>query len=346
MFIQLKNELDKKLKSFMVNLENRYHLKDISPVLHMAMKDFILRGGKRIRPILFIMGYRGFTPKNPRGLFESALSIEILHSFLLIHDDIIDKSLTRRGKPAMHVIFKQYLKKYPKAKFSGEDLAIVAGDIIYALAIESFLAIEENPARKEKALKKFIEAAFYTGCGEFIDTMYGAQNIEQVTLKNINRIYDFKTAHYTFAGPLITGAILAGANDAEIKKLSQFGMNLGRAFQIKDDILGIFAEEKYTGKPVTNDLQENKKTLLLWFAFKKAAPAQKRILKTILSKNKITPQDIAIVQNIMAKTKSLEYAKANIAQLLKKAVIAIKSSKIKKTYKEILTRYSTSLLQV
>jgi len=345
MFIQLKNELDRKLEAFITAIEKRYNLKAISPLLSGAMKDFILRPGKRIRPILFIMGYRGFAKKDPKGLFESALAIEVLHDFLLIHDDIIDKSAMRRGKPAMHTMLNTYLKKYPKAKFDGNDLAIIVGDIMFAIAIDSFLTIDEDPLRKEKALRKFVEAACYTGCGEFIDTLSGAKNISEIKPKDVYSIYDYKTAYYTFACPLVTGAILAGASEAEIKKLFNFGIYLGRAFQIKDDILGIFAKEEDTGKPSTSDLQENKKTLLLWFAYQKATGQEKNRLKSILAKKNITAKDIAAVQEIMIKTKSLDNAKQEITLLLKKAVLSIKPSKIKKEYKEILSSYSSTILK-
>jgi len=345
MFIQLKNELDKKLGKFITDIEKRYSLKAISPLLSGAIRDFVLRPGKRIRPILFIMGYRGFAQKDPKGLFESALAIEVLHDFLLIHDDIIDKSDMRRGKPSMHTLLNNYLKKYPKAKFNGQDLAIIAGDILFAIAIDSFLTINEDPGRKEKALRKFVEAACYTGCGEFIDTLSGAKAINTTKPKEVYAIYDYKTAYYTFACPLVTGAILAGADETEIKKLFAFGIHLGRAFQIKDDILGIFAKEKDTGKPSTSDLRENKKTLLLWFAYQKASAQEKGTLKKILAQKKITQKDIAAVQKIMIETRSLANAKTKIASLLNKANAALKCSKIKKEYKEILTAYSSTLLK-
>ncbi len=345
MFLQLKNRLERELIGFLAALERRYCLKTISPLLAKTMRSYILRPGKRVRPILFIIGYRSFSDKNAPGLFTSALSLEILHDFLLIHDDIIDKATTRRGKPAMHMMFNAYLKKYPRAKFSGEDLAIVAGDIIYALAVESFLAIREDPKRKELALKKFVEAAFYTGCGEFIDTLCGAQPLAGTTINEIYRIYDFKTAYYTFAGPLTTGAILGGANDREVKKLFDYGMNLGRAFQIKDDILGIFAEEKETGKPALGDLQENKKTILLHFAYHHANPAQKRQIAAILERSRVTVADLEAARRIITSTGSRDNAVREIKRLRQKALACLESSRIKPRSKKILTDYSCDLLK-
>ena len=112
---------------------------------------------------MFVVGYLGFAKKPARNLYASALAIELLHDFMLVHDDIIDKSDTRRGKPSLHQVLNHYLKDPPEAiKFNGQDLAIVLGDIVYALAIHAFLSIKENPQRKDQALRKLIEATVYT----------------------------------------------------------------------------------------------------------------------------------------------------------------------------------------
>jgi len=346
MFSQLKKELDAQLPRFIKDVDRHFGLRAISPLIFDKIQEYICRDGKRIRPILFVLGYRGFSRKQPKNLYTSALATEILHDFLLIHDDIIDKSDMRRGKPAMHTMLNQYLKVYPQAKFNGSDLAIVIGDIMYAIAIEAFLSIEENPVRKEKALRKFIEAACYTGCGEFIDTVSGAKNIENISEKEIYAIYDYKTAYYTFSCPLTTGAILAGAKEKDIAYLHKYGIYLGRAFQIKDDILGIFAEEAHTGKSSTSDIEENKKTLLLWHAFQHATKTEKDEINTLLGKNKISLSDIEKMRAIMTRTKSLEYAKNSIASMLAEALTAIKHCTIKTDYKKTLTEYSQAILKV
>ena len=107
---------------------------------------------------MFIIGYLSFAKKAARGLYTSALSIELLHDFMLVHDDIIDKSKTRRGKPSMHKMLDNHLAKFKNIKFSGQDLGIVVGDVMYAIAINAFLAINEDFTRKQRALKRFIEA--------------------------------------------------------------------------------------------------------------------------------------------------------------------------------------------
>ncbi|MFH1093526.1 MAG: polyprenyl synthetase family protein [Candidatus Omnitrophota bacterium] len=346
MFSQLKSTLDKELTKFISYINSRYHLSAISTLLFNNMKRFILAKGKRVRPILFIIGYKGFSAKNPKNLYRSALAIELLHAFLLVHDDIVDNSDMRRGKASMHKLMERKIKKPKKAGFSGKDLAMITGDIMYAIAIEAFLAINEDPLRKEQALRKFIETACYTGCGEFIELLYSIENISKIRKDQIYKIYDYKTAYYTFIAPLITGAILAGASRKQTDLLFKFGISLGRAFQIKDDILGIFVQEKKTGKSGLSDLQEGKKTLLIWHAYTHCDKKQKTQLQKILKKNKVTIKDLNIARKIITDTGSLEYAETQIKILLKKSASIMQDLKMNPVYKKALLDYTLRLLSI
>lgn len=341
----IKNNIETSLAEFPQKIDKLYSLNKISPLLFESIAEYIRRPGKRIRPLLFVIGYLGFAKKQAAGLYTSALAIELLHDFMLIHDDIIDKSDTRRGRPSMHKMLNNYLKKYKDLKFNGQDLSIVIGDVIYAIAVKTFLSVKENMARKEKALNKFIEAAMFTGAGEFIELINGLKLIEKITKEDIFKIYDYKTAYYTFSMPLVAGAILGGAKPAQIKKLYAFGVCLGRAFQIKDDILGIFASEKKIGKSVLCDLQESKKTLLIWQAYNSANVETKTIIKNILSKKKVTKPDLLTMRKIITETRARDYAKKEVESLIKKAETIISSSKIKDKYKKILISYPQQLLK-
>ncbi|TAM41649.1 polyprenyl synthetase family protein, partial [bacterium] len=267
MFLKIKIGIEKELAAYARRMDKLYSLRQLSPLLFKTIKEFICRPGKRIRPVLFCIGYLGFSKKTPPGLYRSALSLELLHDFMLVHDDIIDKSDTRRGRPSMHALLNRYLRTDKKAKFNGEDLTIVAGDVMYSMALDAFLSVKEDMRRKEEALRKLISAALYTGSGEFIELILGTRPIEKVTREDIYKIYDHKTANYTFASPLSIGATLAGAKPEQVKKLFSNGMLVGRAFQIKDDIIGTFGEEKDTGKSNLTDIKEAKRTLLIWHAF-------------------------------------------------------------------------------
>jgi len=346
MFLKIKNKLEEELIAYLSSTNKSYSLNRLSPLLFKSIKEFILRDGKRIRPILFCIGYLGFSKKTPAGLYRCALSLELLHDFLLIHDDIIDKSEQRRGKPAMHTLFNNYFGKNNKYKFTGEDLAIVVGDVIYALALDAFLAVEINFTRKEAALKKLIRATLFTAGGEFIELLLATKALAKITQKDIYKIYDYKTANYTFASPLTMGATLAGANLKQINQLHSYGMLLGRAFQINDDIIGIFKTSKETGKSNLTDLQEAKRTLLVWYAFKHANKEDKISINKIM-RNKITrDSDLIKMRRIIIATGALTYAQKQINYLHAKALRQISGLKMQKEYTQALINFSKKILTI
>ncbi len=342
----IKSRIERSLRKFIAAFDRRYLLSTYSPILFNNIQDFVLRDGKRIRPILFIIGYRGFSRVAAAHLYTCALSFELLHDFTLIHDDIIDKSETRRGKPSVHTMLNRYLMRFKKIKFNGQDLAIVIGDILYAIAIDAFLSIKEDMYRKEKALKKFIETTIYTGAGEFSELLYGAKKIETITKEDIYKIYDLKTAYYSFASPLIIGAELAGAPPKELAKLSDYGVHLGRAFQIKDDIIGMFAREKDIGKSVLADLQEAKKTILVWYAYHHSTYKDRQTIQDILSRQRIVRSDLLTMRKIITASQALDFAKKEIAALIEKADRIRNELAMKKGYRDLLNMYAQQFLQV
>ena len=342
----IRTKIEEELVNFARQIDETYSLAKISPLLSKSIKDFMLRSGKRIRPILFVIGYLGFAKKEASGLYTSAISIELLHDFMLVHDDIIDKSDLRRGKPSMHSFLNSRLKKYPDIKFNGQDLSIVVGDCMYAMAIHAFLSIDEEKKRKEKALRKFIEAALYTGGGEFIELLASTKQLKKITKQEIENIYDYKTSIYTFACPLASGAILAAADKRDVDNLFQMGMYLGRAFQIKDDILGMLGEEDKIGKSSLTDLQESKKTLLIWHTYNNVDKKQKVIMESIFSKTKVNRQDLIDIRNIITESGGLEFSNNEITKLLSLANGLLNSSKIKPNFKRLLSSYAENLLRL
>ena len=364
MLEEIKNNLELSLSNYINNLDKTYQLSKISPLLHQSIKNFISRKGKRLRPLLFCLSYLGYSKKPAKGLYESALALELTHNFLLIHDDIIDKSDLRRGEPSMHEMMNNFLKGYKpdgdgapsvsqnisqsrqNIKFSGDDLAIVIGDIIYALAVNLFLTIDEKKARKEKAAKKFSEIVIYTGAGQFIELLYGAQNISRIKKEDIYKIYDLKTAYYSFSYPLSLGAVLAGEEEKELRKLFEYGRCLGRAFQIKDDILNLFAPEKETGKPALTDLKEAKKTILLQLTYQKLNPKNRSRINKTLSKKHLDSLDLTSLREIISESGSLKSAEQEISCYLDKAKKISASLKMRPRYKNLIESYTAELLKV
>lgn len=346
MFYKIKKSIDKEIKKFIEDIDKNHYLSKASPVLFNAIKDFITRKGKRIRPILFVVGYLGFAKRKAPNLYTSALSIELLHDFMLVHDDIIDKSDLRRGKPTMHKMFEKYLDKHKDIRFSGKDLAIVIGDVMYALAVHTFLSIKEDMQRKEKALRRFIESAIYTGCGEFIEILSGIDGIEKIKKQDIYKIYDYKTAYYTFAYPLSTGALLAGATPSQTDKLFQYGICMGRAFQMKDDILDMFSDEQSMGKSPLTDLKEAKKTLLIWYAYRNTGDKNRSLIKRVLTKKNIRKADLLKMRGIISSSGALHDVRKEMIYLTNKARRIITSSRMKASYKKVLQNYPRELFKI
>ncbi|MDD5408639.1 MAG: polyprenyl synthetase family protein [Candidatus Omnitrophica bacterium] len=343
--MKMKIRIEKELSAYVQTIDKLYSFNRLSPILSKSIKEFICRPGKRVRPVLFCIGYLGFSRKTPPGLYRSALSLELLHDFLLVHDDIVDKSDTRRGAPSMHALFNRYLYPNKKIRFSGEDLAIVIGDVMYAMGLEAFLSVKEDLRRKEAALRKLISAALYTGSGEFIELLLGIKPIEKVTQEDIYKVYDYKTANYTFASPLTMGSTLAGAEAGQTKKLFSYGLLLGRAFQIKDDIIGTFGEEKITGKSNLTDIKEAKRTLLIWYAFNRADKNGKSIIKRVMLKGASDNTELLEIRKIILESGSLEYAKNQIKYLLSKASMQLSGLKMDARYKETLNNFSEKILK-
>jgi len=346
MFMKMKIRIEKELAAYVRGMDKLYSLNSLSPVLFNSIREFICRPGKRIRPILFCIGYLGFSKKAPQGLYRSALSLELLHDFMLVHDDIIDKSDTRRGCPSMHALLNRYLGPKKGIKFNGEDLTIVIGDVMYAMALDAFLSIREKPWRKENALRKLIFAALYTGSGEFIELLLGAKPLEKISREDIYKIYDYKTANYTFASPLTMGSTLAGAKISQTQRLFSYGMLLGRAFQIKDDIIGTFGEEKDTGKSNLTDIKEAKRTLLIWHAFNHSGRNDSLAIKRIMEGKSSSNAELQRIRKIIIQSGSLAYAENQIKHLFSKAKKQLGGLRMNKRYKQALNSFSQKILKV
>jgi geranylgeranyl diphosphate synthase, type I len=346
MLNKIKSRIETELRNFTKRLDTQFSLHTLSPLLSRHIKEFVSRKGKRIRPVLFCIGYLGYSARQAPGLYASALSIELLHDFMLVHDDIIDKSPTRRNKPSMHAMFERHLRRFRKVKFSGEDLAIVAGDVMYALALHTFLSIEEDGMRKEEALRQLIKAALYTGSGEFIELMAGTRDISKITLDDIFKIYDYKTAHYTFACPMTMGATLAGAPHGDIKKLFDLGIYLGRAFQIKDDILGIYGDERKIGKSTLTDLQEAKKTILIWNTYHLTRGRTRRAVQALLGKKTVSLRDLTEIRRIMRECGALRNTEAQVNRFVEKARVINRSTGMKRDYRVLIDEYCREILSL
>lgn len=296
--------------------------------LYDASYHLIGAGGKRLRPTLVVLGAR-IVGESEDKVIPAAASVELLHTFSLIHDDIMDRDEFRRGVPTVH-------------KLWGEPIAILAGDLLFAKAYEAMLDEEKYGIPLEKvlaAVKVLTWIATTIAEGQTLD-------IEFVKRTNIGEeeyitMVEKKTAAM-FKGSLAIGAILGGGENSIVERLSEFGRLVGIAFQIQDDILGITGDEKTLGKPVYSDLREGKKTIIIVHALNNASEKQRKTILTVLGNKNATVEELRKVVEIIKSIGSIEYATKKAKYYTLKALdilntIPARDNKAKSLLKELAT---------
>ena len=340
-----KQEIDKRLSKYfheklghaVTESESIEYITELSEHIN----EYNLRGGKRIRPAFVVEGYRAVGGKDFDAIYDAALAIETMEGYLLIHDDMMDRDDLRRGGKTVHRIYREWFKEKlngddKEAEHFGNSLAIDAGDIVETFGPE-LIATSNFPAeRKIEAIKRYTTITRYTGYGQALDLIVDKLPINEITEKHVITIHKFKTSLYTITGPLQIGVILAGGTKEQQSIMEQYGENLGIAFQIQDDLLGVYADEKKLGKPVGSDLKEGKRTLLILKALEKGTPEQQARLKSFLGKQDITPEEVKEAQEIIKETGSLDYSKQLAIDYAKKGIQAIENADFNQEAKEYL----------
>ena len=229
------------------------------------VREYVLRGGKRFRPALVALGYRiarGGT-ELPRGVTDFAAALELLHAFLLVHDDVADRAATRRGGPALHHV----MTPGDDARL-GEQLAVVAGDHLYSRALEVMLGTG-LPASAE-ATRYLLGICRHTAAGQYLDLTLSRAPLSKVTLFETLRVAQLKTARYGFVAPLVCGAMLGGADASLLDALARAGRYAGIAFQLRDDLIGLFGDDRVAGKGGAADYFEAKRSFPVIAAWTRA----------------------------------------------------------------------------
>jgi len=303
---------------------NNHFLKDY----YSEIKDYFLVGGKRIRPLLTIATYNGITKKISDEIVYPSVGIEFLHNATLIHDDIIDKDDYRRGNPAFHYRFqlyhsKNHFKKMNAADF-GTSVGIIGGDTAFIMGSEAFFNNNFSRDLNLNSIRYYRQA--------FIEVIHGVLiEIDMVNHKNLS-IDEYINMISLKTGALIEKSILIGASYANIEKeytplLSTFGVNLGIIFQIIDDILGTFGEEKVTGKPIDGDIREGKRTCLLIETMNSLEAKKKDNLANIFSKSEISVEEVEEVRDLFMEADAINSCKKLATKYYEEAEDAIEKLK-------------------
>jgi geranylgeranyl diphosphate synthase, type I len=304
---------------------------DLLPCLD-ATAD-LLAGGKRLRPAFCYWGWRAAGGSDCPEIYTAAASLELLQASALVHDDVMDASDTRRGRPAVH---KQFAARLAAAGNSGAadqfgtGAAILIGDMLLAWTDDLYRSSGFAPDVLLRAQRPLDAMRTEVAAGQYLDILSQARRSTSVA--DALRVITYKTAKYTIERPLQLGVALAGAADADVAGLvaacSGYGIPLGVAFQLRDDLLGVFGDPARTGKPVSGDISEGKRTVLVALARERASASQAEVLDRYLGDRSLTPDATALVTAVLTETGAVQECEALIAASVKEALAALDGAPI------------------
>jgi geranylgeranyl diphosphate synthase type I len=319
-----------------------------------ALKTFVLGGGKRIRPTFAWWGWRGAggepTDEMAPAVLRAVSSMELLQACALVHDDLMDASTTRRGRPTVHL---QFSSRHVASGWNGTPdrfgtaAAILLGDLALAWA-DDMMRAAGLPASALLRIREPWEAMRTEMVGgQYLDML--AQATGDASVRAALRIDRYKTAAYTVERPLHLGAAIIKADQALIGAYRRFGIDIGIAFQLRDDLLGIFGDPKVTGKPVGDDLREGKRTLLVATALERArergAGAAERALTSALGNHDLEAGAVDRIRDLLLELGAVWAVEQRIATLTDAALEALKVVEITEPAASRLAELAVSVAQ-
>jgi geranylgeranyl diphosphate synthase, type I len=303
-------------------------LGDDLPAVAGALRGFVLEGGKRLRPAFVYWGYRGAGGEPEGALADAAVrascSVELLHACALIHDDIMDNSEVRRGRPTMHVAFTDRHRRRAwrgdPARF-GEGAAVLMGDLAFTWADVALAEAGLPEGRLAAALRVFNRLRSELMGGQYLDLVEARRGAPSEAA--VRRVLTYKSGKYTIERPLHLGLAIAGGGQGLAAAYSGYGLPLGEAFQLRDDVLGVFGTPEVTGKPAGDDLREGKETYLVMRTRARTGEAGRRLLEGALGDPKLTEDELDAVRAVIAASGALAETEARITELLGQAKASI-----------------------
>jgi len=286
-----------------------------------ALAEFTLQGGKRFRALLVLAGYHLATGRAPTPALPAAAAFEHFQTWMLVHDDIIDHSETRRGGPTLHRRLEAEFRErggLGKPEEYGVGLGITLGDLAEPFTLAALLEAPGATTTRLAAVAEYVRMTRETAYGQALDIRNGSVPIEEVAEADVLAVHRFKTAAYTVASPLRIGAILGGAPAGLLADLEAFGLDLGIAFQLRDDVLGTGFDAALSGKSA-NDLAEGKRTLLVVRAWAKTDDEGRARLRQVLGRPDATPPELEAAREVIRRSGSLAYSERRIAALAGRA---------------------------
>lgn len=292
-----------------VRKSTRLQYGEYPEVVSSAFLDLLSRGGKRIRGALVMTGYEMCGGQDRSMIVRAATAIEMMHAYMLLIDDIQDRSTLRRGKPTVHFLLADYHEKHGlkgDSAHAGMSLALNAA-ISGAHAAHMLLAgLEVDPQLRINAIGIIDHTMVVTAHGQTYDIVN--QMNDKVSTADIERMMEWKTAHYTFLNPLCVGMVLAGADCQSTDAIRGYALHAGIAFQIADDIKGLYGTKAEIGKDPLDDIREGKYTLLIHHALAHVAAPDKKFFKACLGNPDVSAADLKKIRMLVERCGARAYA--------------------------------------
>ncbi|TDU86990.1 geranylgeranyl diphosphate synthase type I [Kribbella voronezhensis] len=285
-------------------------------------------GGKRLRPSFCYWGFRAAGGDTGQPILTAAASLEMLHVSALVHDDVMDSSDVRRGAPAAHRRFEALQRARSANSGRGGDpvgfgvgAAILLGDLCLIWADEMLHTSGFDAAALARASKFFDAVRVEVTAGQYLDLV--AQASGEADMDRALRVLRYKSATYTVERPLHIGAALAGADQLLIDALSTYGLPLGEAFQLRDDLLGVFGDPTVTGKPAGDDLREGKRTVLTAYAVEHASEVQLAEFDRLFGRRDLDDDEIQLLREILQDSRAVQACEDLITDKTEDALAAL-----------------------
>ncbi|GAB4053110.1 polyprenyl synthetase family protein [Catellatospora paridis] len=334
----LRPRVEKALAVFLA--DRRAHMAGIDAGLGPladAVEAFVLGGGKRLRPAFAYWGYRGAGGEDRDDVVSALAALELVQASALMHDDLMDASDTRRGEPAVH---RRFAMLHDRERWQGgatgfgAAAAILLGDLCLVWSDEMLHGSGLDPVTVARARPVFDLMRTEVMIGQYLDVL--TQASADTSVERASQVARFKSAKYTVEHPLLLGAALADAPEALSRAYSSFGLPLGEAFQLRDDVLGVFGDPVATGKPAGDDLREGKRTYLIVMALAHASPADRDTLAAALGSADLDEAGVAQLRRIITESGALARTEAYIAELTSTALTALAAAPVEPEAAEML----------
>jgi len=310
-------EMDKRLKLYWkkemgANFGFEKNQKKLIRKLLSHAKEHNLRQAKRLRASLVYYGYLMGKTKPNEEIWKAMEAVELVQTALLMHDDFMDEDKLRRGLPTTQEYFAEGDKHY------GESMAVDVGDVVLCLGFERMMECNFDEEKVLRATKLLIRGITETGFGQAFDI--SLPKLGGLTERKVLAVHRTKTAIYTFQNPLVVGGVLAGLAEKDLDILKEYAVFAGIAFQLQDDVLGMFGDSKKTGKSADSDLLQGKSTLLVARTLEKGDGQQKKILLAAWGNKKAKKAEIEAAKKVIIESGAYEYSVAKANKLVTKAI--------------------------